>query len=448
MGIKDLLPKGKNKTEDDNDFTQPQTRAEQVGNNKIEPAIPKENSKSKKSTKNIRGVMILGIVLLGILVFFAGMSMMFGDKPKTEDLEVPEVLQTDMEQNGSNGWNIQDEQDKIADEEAKRRAEEERLRLLKEQQDRENGVVTMPDGTKQPVVDQQQQQPPEEPKPDPILERRLGGSVLVHDGGNVGQPEQGNTAQASYGGVPKGFGEENNDNERNFNLTGTTFSARVASKRGDRTLLLTRGTTIPCVLVTKIVTDHAGLTKCQATKDVWSANGKTVLIERGSVFLGEQTAAMLQGQARVAVRWTQVETPKGVLVDIDSPSAGKLGASGNAAWVNYHFWQRFGGSIMVSMIGDFSKGLSKRISRKSGSNDFTLEETGDNMDEIAAEAIRNSINIPPTGTINQGTLLNIMVARDVDFSSVYERIDVSGLQGVLPTATVQNPTPLNMSVTE
>ncbi|MBR2251400.1 MAG: hypothetical protein IJ881_03105, partial [Neisseriaceae bacterium] len=79
MGIKDLFSKGKKKTDDPNDFSQPQTRAEQVGNNKIEPVIPKENSKSKKNTKNIRGVMILGLVLLGILVFFSGMAMMFGN---------------------------------------------------------------------------------------------------------------------------------------------------------------------------------------------------------------------------------------------------------------------------------------------------------------------------------------------------------------------------------
>ena len=287
----------------------------------------------------------------------------------------------------------------------------------------DNSNTTMPDAPA----------PAEEPKIDPILERRLGGSVLVNDGSNIGQPEQGNTAQASYGGgVPQGFGSESNSNERSLNFTGTTFAARVASKRGDRTLLLTRGTTIPCVLVTKIVTDHAGLTKCQATKNVWSANGKTVLFERGTIFMGEQTAAMLQGQARVAVRWTQAETPKGIIVDIDSPSVGQLGASGNPAWVNHHFWKRFGGSIMISLIGDFSNGLSKRISRKSGSNDFTLEESADNMDEMATEALRNSINIPPTGTINQGALLNIMVARDIDFSQVYDRVDISEFDSLLP----------------
>ncbi|MBR5676266.1 MAG: hypothetical protein IKX14_07510, partial [Neisseriaceae bacterium] len=81
-------------------------------------------------------------------------------------------------------------------------------------------------------------------------------------------------------------------------------------------------------------------------------------------------------------------------------------------------------------------GLSKRISRKSGSTDFTLEETGSSMDEIAAEAIRNSINIPPTGTINQGELLNIMVARDIDFSKVYERVDISEFDSILPNTPI------------
>ncbi|SUA04963.1 hypothetical protein [Neisseria gonorrhoeae] len=40
--------------------------------------------------------------------------------------------------------------------------------------------------------------------------------------------------------------------------------------------------------------------------------------------------------------------------------------------------------------------------------------------ELATEALKNSINIPPTGFINHGTLINVMVARDVDFGGVYE----------------------------
>ena len=434
----------KQKKPDGVDMTNPETMAQQVDDNTVEPNLV-ETNRSKKDGEKVKKFFLFGGVCLALLMIVGSMIAMSGSsKEEIEELEQPNIV-TDIEGKGSDSFNLDSDKDAIAAEEEKRRLAELARQKQQAEEDAQNGVVTNADGTKTQVVVQQD----EEPKPDPILEMRLGGGVLVNDGGNAGQPEQGNTAQASYGGgVPKGFGEESAANERQLNFTGTTFSARVAEKRGDRTLLLTRGTTIPCVLVTKIVTDHAGLTKCQATKNVWSADGKTILIERGSVFLGEQTAAMLQGQARVAVRWTQMETPKGVLVDIDSPSVGKLGAAGNEAWVNHHFWKRFGGSIMISLIGDFSNGLSKRISRKSGSNDFTLEETGDSMDEIAADAIKNSINIPPTGTINQGALLNIMVARDIDFSKVYERIDISDLQGALPTATttIQKPTPTNTSV--
>ena len=277
--------------------------------------------------------------------------------------------------------------------------------------------IVIADTPQQPVMVQAASEPTPPPV-NPVLERRLGGSVLVNDGNlkeAEAQPVSVNQNDMAL--------SENSENEKSFNLSGSIFTPRVAQQRGNKTLLLTRGTTIPCVLVTKIVTDHAGITKCQATKDVWSANGKTVLIERGSVFLGEQTAAMLQGQARVAVRWTQVETPKGVVVQIDSPSVGKLGAAGNAAYVNYHFWKRFGGSVMISLIGDLSNGLSKRLSKRDA--DVTFEQSNENANSMAEEALRNSINIPPTGTINQGALLNIMVARDVDFNGVYERVDMS-----------------------
>ena len=205
-----------------------------------------------------------------------------------------------------------------------------------------------------------------------------------------------------------------------------TYQAAVAENRGDLTYVLNRGTGIPCVTTTKIVTTHPGLTRCQVTRDVYSANGKTLLVERGSSIIGEQTSALTHGQARVFVLWNTLETPEGIRVALDSPGGDSLGASGHPAKVNYHFWQRFGGAIMISMIGDIGNAFSNGQNRTSGNNNhISYENTSDAAQEMATEALKNSINIPPTGYVNQGTEIMVFVARDVDFSGVYENVTVS-----------------------
>ena len=74
---------------------------------------------------------------------------------------------------------------------------------------------------------------------------------------------------------------------------------------------------------------------------------------------------------------------------------------------------------MISLISDLSKNLN---SRNKGDNSITFETSSTAAEEMATEALKNSINIPPTGYVNQGSLINVMVARDVDFSQVYEMV--------------------------
>lgn len=195
----------------------------------------------------------------------------------------------------------------------------------------------------------------------------------------------------------------------------------TASKATDKTMLLVKGTTIPCVLRTKIDSTYQGFTTCQISKDVYSANGKVLLLERGSTVFGEQNVQLNQGQARVAVLWSRIETPKGVAVDIDSPAAGQLGEMGIDASVNNHFWKRFGGAILLSVIKDASANLSTRLSKdgQDGNNNTSISNTTSTTDEMAAKILDNTINIPPTATVNQGSLIQILVARDVDFGGVY-----------------------------
>ena len=208
-----------------------------------------------------------------------------------------------------------------------------------------------------------------------ILERKLHGDVLVAaDGRQSGEPDGsgGTDTDADTGAataaipappadglplVPDSVGEGNipggaPSGSLSARLTGGSYPATAAARQPDRDYLLARGTAIPCVTVSKIVTDFPGLTRCLVTRDVYSANGKTVLVARGSTITGEQTAALVQGQTRVFALWSDLRTPDGLAVRLDSPGADPLGASGHPARVNHHFWKRIGGAVLVSLIDD------------------------------------------------------------------------------------------------
>ncbi len=199
----------------------------------------------------------------------------------------------------------------------------------------------------------------------------------------------------------------------------TRKTVETATRRGNTSLMLIKGTNIPCVLKTKIDSTYQGFTVCQVSKDVYSSNGKTLLIERGSSVFGEQNIQIKHGQARVYVIWQKIETPKGVSVNVDSPATGQLGEIGVEARVNNHFGKRFGGAIMLSLIQDTISNASTHLQKKQSENQTTIDNTSSTMQDMATKALENSINIPPTAIVHQGTLINILVNRDMDFTSVY-----------------------------
>lgn len=187
----------------------------------------------------------------------------------------------------------------------------------------------------------------------------------------------------------------------------------------DRNLLLPKGTFIDCVLETKLDTTVPGMTSCVIPRDVYSANGRVLLIERGSKAIGEYKGAVENGLNRIFVLWTQIQTPKGVRVNIDSPATDALGGSGMAGEIDFHWWTRFGNALLFTLIQDgFDFAMTKQTENNGGVNYYQNSEDG--MNQIIQEAMRQSGNIPPTLTKNQGERVGIFVARDVDFSKVYQ----------------------------
>lgn len=291
-----------------------------------------------------------------------------------------------------------DRKRKLEEAELKRKAEEEaqRQKLLKEAEllAEKNSNSDSPNGSTGSGISNDKQQTPADRK-------LLGETLVVISSGNESKESS------------------SSDSSLNDTLRGEEFENGSISQLEDLKFLLSRGTLLPCVLKTKIVTDYPSVPICILTKDIYSSNGDVLLLRAGTTFMGEQKKVIKQGKARVFVNWTTAQDGK-IRIKIDSLGTDTLGASGAPAWVDTHFWERFGGAIMLSFVDDAFKTVSNNLSKSD--NRISYDSTTDSMNNMASIALENTINIPPTAYINQGTMLYILVPRDVDFRDIYRTV--------------------------
>jgi type IV secretion system protein VirB10 len=204
-------------------------------------------------------------------------------------------------------------------------------------------------------------------------------------------------------------------------LQGSATPRVAAGMLGNRSLTLPKGSAFTCALKTKVISAVSGLVGCQVQRNVYSDDGRVLLIERGSHLDGEyRIASVRPGTVRIPVLWTRIRTPNGVTVDIESPGTGQLGESGIDGYVDNRWGERIGAAMLLSLIDDSVKLIIQNQANESNADTIVLPSTTANTSKLAEKVLESTINIPPLIYQNQGGIVGIYVARDVDFSSVYE----------------------------
>jgi type IV secretion system protein VirB10 len=251
------------------------------------------------------------------------------------------------------------------------------------------------------------------------LERQLSGAVYAAHG-IAGSASGGGSGPGGAVPVPDlGLGrpEGPQDPGQLASLLHPTVTAAVrAQVLPAQRLLLPKGAFIDCTLETAIDSTLPGMTTCVMATDAFGVDGNVVLLERGTKLIGETRGQVAQGSARIFVLWTEARTPAGVVVPLDSPGADELGRSGLPGEVDRHFWQRFGAAMLVSVVDGAVQAATQ--SARGGSGNVVLNPSS--SQDVLTEILKNTINIPPTVVKRNGDRIQVLVARDVDFRSVYE----------------------------
>lgn len=192
--------------------------------------------------------------------------------------------------------------------------------------------------------------------------------------------------------------------------------------------LLVRGTYIRCVLAMRIVTDIPGFTSCVVAEPVYSYNGRRMLVPKGSRMLGRYDTDATG--PRVAVIWDRITTPTGIDINMASPGVDGLGGAGHSGDYNAHWPSRIGSALLISLISDVFKYAGEKNGPTTTAyygNGAVIEQpfesnTARALQRLADQAVDRSASRPATVTINQGAVLNVYVAQDIDFTGVLPRV--------------------------
>ena len=250
-----------------------------------------------------------------------------------------------------------------------------------------------------------------------LLERRMAMSDSAAGGGYGQQTggQQGSGVPGQQGAARPSLGNDQSE-------------ATSAQPLLNADTLMLRGTFIRCVLETRIISDIPGFTSCVVTEPVYSFTGRRLLLPKGSKVLGKYDSGPTGD--REAVIWDRVVTPNGIDVNMASPGIDNLGGAGHPGYLNSHWGSRIGSALLISMLSD----AFKYEGEKQGPTSTNISDggvvtqspyqsnTAQTLQDLSNQAVQASANRKPTLTINQGTVVNIYVAKDVDFSGVVARL--------------------------
>lgn len=210
-----------------------------------------------------------------------------------------------------------------------------------------------------------------------------------------------------------------------INLADRTAKARKIDRID---ALVPEGTLIPGILETAIVSDLPGQIRAIVSQDVYSFDGRRVLIPTGTRLIGEYQSDIVRGQKRIFVIWTRMLRDDGVSVRLDSIGADSLGRSGLTGQVDNKFRERFGAAILLSIVGGGASYLTGYGSQSATNNsdgsqraeDIARTTLAQTFSDMVNQALGDSLKIPPTISVAQGERIFVFTRQDLDFSALYD----------------------------
>lgn len=233
-----------------------------------------------------------------------------------------------------------------------------------------------------------------------VLRRQAGGSFLTR--GGAAEQKQPLEAKVSV----------------QVSMKEKTYAAPsvLSSYPVDRSFILTEDRTIPAVLSDGINSQLGGTVRAYVSEDVFGADGRYKLLEKGDVVLGRYEPTKKVGETRINVSFYRIiRSSDGAEIysagTAFAYAADKMGRAGLVGDVDNRNWERYGLAFGTSLIGGLAD-LGKSKVKDDEYEEF-WNRLSDNTTEITSKILEQYMNIAPVITIAQGEPILIRPVSDI-----------------------------------
>lgn len=206
------------------------------------------------------------------------------------------------------------------------------------------------------------------------------------------------------------------------------FAPTISTLPVDRSRLITADKYIPAVLENTINSQLPGGRIVGVVEtNVYSGDGRFVLIPAGSRAIGVYESLGRQGDTRLRASFVRIMRPDGSAIAIEGdPAADPMGRLGLIGDVDNRYFDRFAGPLLISLInavGTYATApetivRTDSIGNTNTSQTLSAEQQGyqnfaNDLSFVAQRLVEENLNLAPIITIPGGTRFYIMPTRDM-----------------------------------
>ena len=222
-----------------------------------------------------------------------------------------------------------------------------------------------------------------------------------------------NAVRNAYGSQTSDYMSQNNqENKQAFYNSSNNSGAAVNGRfLGENAIWV--GTIIPGILETAINTDLPGNILARVTHHIYdSQTGQKLLIPQGTILIAQYNSSVSYAQHRVQIVWDVMIRPDGFQLELESMnSVDREGMSGQQAEYHENWFEYLKAAGVISAFS-LANAKMTDTAAKYADNASASAIAGSNSDlvnRLGGGMASRAMNIQPTLTVANGTLINIML---------------------------------------